>query len=242
MTTTPRSAAESTLADPRLPAGADERVTGYAVMSLPFVSGHVLALHHFPASSVGPGYRDVWHRSPDGSWTFYSDVAPAVATARYVGAASTTPPVECPIEITWTGPASVHVAIDMILTWDLQLSMTSGTNWLNRLGSVLPGSAWESPNIMRGVGRLAGPLLHAGHIGLAGRFPSGQRFVAQPRRLWAVTASVARIQGRDIGPIGPLQEQARLGDFWLPQRGLFAVGTVRSEAFDPTRHAAPVEA
>jgi hypothetical protein len=43
----------------------------------------------------------------------------------------------------------------------------------------------------------------------------------------AVTTSV---------PPGPLPHQDRLGDFWLPQRGLFAVGTARFDTYDPTRH------
>jgi hypothetical protein len=30
--------------------------------------------------------------------------------------------------------------------------------------------------------------------------------------------------------------QARLGDFWLPQRGLFIIGHVFMEQFDPARH------
>ncbi len=57
------------------PAGdADEdRFAGYGVMGLPFRSGHVLAMRHFPASSIGPGYTSVWHRTPDGDWTFWQN-------------------------------------------------------------------------------------------------------------------------------------------------------------------------
>ena len=60
----------------QLPTGSEERFAGYGVMSLPFRSGHILALRRFPASSVGPGYTSVWHRAPDGPWTFYTDLAP----------------------------------------------------------------------------------------------------------------------------------------------------------------------
>jgi len=49
-----------------LPAGSEERFFGYGVMGLPFRSGHVLGLRRFPASSIGPGYRSVWHRDPQG--------------------------------------------------------------------------------------------------------------------------------------------------------------------------------
>ncbi|MGY2007965.1 hypothetical protein ACW9HJ_13385 [Nocardia gipuzkoensis] len=44
------------------------------------------------------------------------------------------------------------------------------------------------------------------------------------------------LPGSDIGPPGPLAEQTRLGDFWLPQRGMFAVGETYFEQYDPTRH------
>ena len=44
--------------------GTEDRFTGYAVIGLPFRSGHVLSLRRFPASSVGPGYTSVWHRDP----------------------------------------------------------------------------------------------------------------------------------------------------------------------------------
>ena len=55
-----------------LPPWADrERFAGYGVMGLPFASGHALGMRRFPASSVGPGYTSVWHRSPGGGWTFY---------------------------------------------------------------------------------------------------------------------------------------------------------------------------
>jgi hypothetical protein len=53
------------------------------------------------------------------------------------------------------------------------------------------------------MARIAGPLLHAGHSALTGDAPNGQRFRVNPMRL---------------------PEQARLGDFWTPQRGLIAIG------------------
>jgi hypothetical protein len=36
-------------------AGATERFSGYALMSLPFSSGYVLGLRRFPVTSIGPG-------------------------------------------------------------------------------------------------------------------------------------------------------------------------------------------
>ena len=71
MTTTPEAAAAATKhAD--LPSGDDERVVGFGVMGLPFASGHYLAFRDFPATSFSPAYLSVWHRNPEGVWTFYA--------------------------------------------------------------------------------------------------------------------------------------------------------------------------
>jgi hypothetical protein len=60
----PRDVAAASIGTPALPGDAEERFAGYGVMGLPFRSGHYLALRHFPATSIGPGFRAVWHRDP----------------------------------------------------------------------------------------------------------------------------------------------------------------------------------
>ena len=90
---------------------------------------------------------------------------------------------------------------------------------------------------------MAGPMLSAGRMRLSGGMPNGQEFFAAPRRIWAIQASTATVSGRDIGPIGPLAKQDRIGGFWLPQRGIFfADGIGRFESFDPARHVGAVGA
>ena len=69
--------------------GPGDAFSGYAVIGLPFQSGHVLALRRFSASSLGPAYTSVWHRDPAGRWTFYSTVAPDCSCARTSAARST---------------------------------------------------------------------------------------------------------------------------------------------------------
>jgi hypothetical protein len=86
------------------------------------------------------------------------------------------------------------------------------------------------------MGPVAGVLLRAGRVGLSGEAPNGQHFRAAPRRLWSVVSSSARLAGTDLGRPGRLRHQDRLGDFWLPQRGVFAVGTASFDAFDPVAH------
>ena len=59
---------------------------------------------------------------------------------------------------------------------------------------------------------------------MRGRAPNGQRFVANPLALWVASASKASVGDTDLGAMGPAPRQAQLGDFALPQRGMFAIG------------------
>ena len=89
-TTTPRQAVEAVQAHPLLPTGDDERFTGYGVMGVPFASGHYLALRDFVATSVGPAYRAIWHRDPQGRWTIHTTGAPELSCPRYFGSVTAT--------------------------------------------------------------------------------------------------------------------------------------------------------
>ena len=84
----------------------------------------------------------------------------------------------------------------------------------------------------------AGPLLGVGHVGLEGVSPNGQHFIANPRQLWMISESSAQLAGEDFGRPAPLHTQAKLGDFWIPQRGILAIGETFFEPFDSSRHSA----
>ncbi|WP_375487452.1 hypothetical protein [uncultured Mycobacterium sp.] len=71
---------------PVLAAATCERVSGYGVMGLPFRSGHVLGLRRWTASSLGEAFTSIWHRDPQGRWTFYESAPCQVACSRYFGA------------------------------------------------------------------------------------------------------------------------------------------------------------
>ncbi len=222
--------------DPRLPDGDGERFAGYGVMAAPFRSGHLLALRRFPASSVGPGYTSVWHRSPAGHWTFWSDRPPLEACPRYFGSAIQTAS-ETTISLAWTTPVRLDVAIPAVdLRWSLHLRATAATKALNAVAAIMPESWWRRPGVLRLMAAVASSLLHAGKLGLEGQTPNGQRFLANPKRLWLIDHSEASLAGHGFGEPGPLSAQARLGDFWIPQRGLFVLGRAFFEPADPQRH------
>ena len=207
-----------------LPSGSEERFSGYGVMGLPFRSGHILVLRRFPASSIGPGYRSVWHRDPDGRWTFYQDQPGELACTRYFGSA-VDEVREGPVRIDWSGPRTLRVrAGDGDLEWTLDVASTPVTRLFNAVGAALPTRAWRSRPVLAVMSRVAGPALRAGRVRLTGLTPNGQRFVANPLMMWVATNSTATVRGVDLGEMGPAPEQARLRDFAIPQRGMFVVG------------------
>jgi hypothetical protein len=217
--------------------GGDERYFGYAVIGLPFDSGNILALRRFPASSIGPGYTSVWHRDPEGSWTFYQDVPPELACSRYYGN-EIEETVERPIEIKWDGPSNFTVRIDgeRSLEWRVTTRTTLATRLLNRAARLVPLSWWRSPTVLSMMGAAARVGLGAGILRLTGRLPNGQTYIANPSMFWLIDESRASIDGVDLGRPAPLSEQGRVGEFLIPQRGIFAVTRAYIESFDPVRH------
>jgi hypothetical protein len=234
MDTEPRSRVRDAERGTGVPDGQRERFAGWGVMGLPFRSGHYLALRHF-TSSIGPAFRSVWHRDPAGRWVMYADTEPRNACVRYFGAdlervESTS------IDVDWDGPRSFTVEIRGHLRWRVTLAATVATRVLTAVGTALPDRAWRSDRALRLLAPTAGTVLGAGRLRLSGTAPNGQGFRAGPRRLWDIPESRAEIDGVDAGPVGPLPRQDRLGDFWLPQRGLLAIGDASFDAFDPARH------
>jgi hypothetical protein len=232
----PREMIAQVEAHPKLPGGVDERFRGYGVMALPFRSGHILGLRRFPASSIGPAYASVWHRDPEDRWTFYSDVSPELSCNRYFGARVDTVR-ECPIEIDWTGSHSFRVRVNGgEVDWQVRLQSTPVSRMMSAACSNLPRALWRREPVLAMMGAAGGRLLHAGKISLHGRTCNGQRFEANPLRIWTIPRSSVELHGMRFDDVGPTPEQARLGDFWLPQRGLFIIGEVFMEQFDAGRH------
>jgi hypothetical protein len=87
---------------------------------------------------------------------------------------------------------------------------------------------------------VASRVLGIGRVALRGTTSNGQAFLANPKLLWAIPRSRAEIDGVVHDGIQSLPQQARLGDFWLPNGGLFAIGSAFYEPFDPHRHRAAV--
>lgn len=220
----PRAAALRAERSPRLPAGGGERFAGYGVPGVTFASGHVLALRRFPASSIGPAYTAVWHRDPAGAWTFYSDVEPALACARYFGSAGSRA-VRDEIDLAWRGDFSLSVGVrGARLAWILHLAPTRATRLAGAVAARVPGALWRGAPLRAAFAGVGARVLGIGRFALDGRTPLGQRFSLVPERFWAVDAGAARLDGEHLGPVAEPREQPRLGDFRIPRRGVFMLG------------------
>jgi hypothetical protein len=233
----PRDLVEQIEQSPSLPPGAQERFNGYGVMSAPFAGGYNLCLRRFPASSVGPAYISVWCRDPEGNWTFFQNAPPAQACPRYFSSALARILVR-DIEIAWTGPRAFSVTISGgdELRWDLTLAETLPTRLMNVMSALVPERLWHEPAFLRVMGGVARVTLGTGKLTLAGQAPNGQTFVANPRLVWLISSSQAVLNGVDLGQMERAGPQTKLGDFWIPQRGLFAIGRAFFEPFDPAHH------
>uniref|UniRef100_Q01W22 Uncharacterized protein n=1 Tax=Solibacter usitatus (strain Ellin6076) TaxID=234267 RepID=Q01W22_SOLUE len=213
-----------------LPDGSGDRFSGYGVIGLPFSTGHVLALRRVEASSAGAAYTSVWHRDPRGRWVFHQDVPPDCSCPRYFGAAISANVVE-PIRIEWTDNRRFRVTVDAPgqIVWDVRLTPTPATRVMNAAASVMPSRWWGMRSVVSTMETAARLMLGMGHVNLTGCTPNGQVFTAIPRRVWRIAESHAMIRGVDAGSPAPLPEQARLCDFYLPQRGIFAIFTGHME-------------
>jgi hypothetical protein len=215
--------------------GRDE-LRGYAVISLPFTSGHVLCLRCWPASSFGPGYQSVWHRAPEGAWTVYHSVAPELSCPRFVGAAISRA-VQTPIDVEWTGPRRLQVRVEEAqLVWEMELGATPVTRTMNAVMWLLPAAFFRSNAVLSLMSAMSTVMFSAGHFAMRGTFPNHQWFQVAPRKVWMVVASAASFSQGDLGPTGPLAAQPTIGDVPLPQRGVFMVGGVDTDAYTPSRH------
>ena len=126
--------------------------------------------------------------------------------------------------------------------WDVTLASPPAIRAMNWMAGIMPQGLWRNEAVLRAMGMMARRLLGSGRMALAGRAPSGQHFIANPLVAWTIPSSRAWVDGTDIGEPGPLPEQEQLGDFWIPQRGLFVIGRAFFEPFDPALHRCEVHA
>jgi hypothetical protein len=226
---TPQEVAERQVADPQLPPGDAERFVAQGVFGLPFSSGHYLALRVMSQTSIGPGYRALWHRDPAGDWTILTTTDPDLSCPRYFGAACTHIERVDAIDVAWESPTTLRVALAHRLDWTVEVGPRLATRAMSAMGSAMPAQWWHSEPLLGAMGPMATGMLGSGRIRMHGTTPNGPHFRTAPQRIWMVTDTRATLGGQSLGLPAPLGEQTHLADFWLPQRGIFFVGTFEAD-------------
>jgi hypothetical protein len=221
---TPQDVVAALEAAPRVPAGQWERFSGYGVLGIAFASGNILAMRRMPASSVGPAFTTVWHRSVTGLWTFHVDGEPDLSCGRYFGAAGRVVR-EDDLVLRWYGPSSFAVRVPSVgLAWVVHLAPTRGARALAAFRRGLPASIRRRQPVQRTMAAATNRLLGVSRVTPVGFTPSGHRFRLDSHDVWTVAASTARRHGQHLGPPVSLRNEVRLGDFAIPGWGLFTVG------------------
>jgi len=118
------------------------------------------------------------------------------------------------------GPDKFRVIVDgsRPLSWEVTLTRTVASRLMSAAAGLVPDSWWQKYFMLRVMGFTARYVLGTGKMNLAGRTPNGQEFIANPQQVWLVKSRRAVLNGVDVGPAGPLPEQARLNEFLIPQR------------------------
>jgi hypothetical protein len=228
MAMTPRAQIDAIEYDAVMSGEAGDVFSGWGILGVPFLSGHVLALRRYVVSSLGPAYTSIWHRDPAGRWTFYSTVAPDCSCARYYGARIDRNVVGS-IDLAWTTPWTLHARVGSSLAWHVTLRSSSMSRLFNGMTGRLPARVFRVPVVRRSVGLAADAAFGTGRIRRTGRTPNGHRFDMHHRKFWPIDTTAAYVFGDDVGAPGPLAAPAALEDMRLPQRGVFAITSVRFE-------------
>src|SRR3712207_7801376 len=120
-----------------------EHVRGYAVMALPLSSGHVLGLRVWPENDFAP-FVSVWHRTPGGDWSIFSDGPLLEATCpRYWGPTLREARL-ARIHLSWVGPNELRVEMESpLLVWTVSMAAPPFLRVMNAVSGSLPLWSWK---------------------------------------------------------------------------------------------------
>lgn len=205
---------------------------GYAVLMLPFSSGHQLGLRVFPENDFAP-YVSVWHRPPEGAWSIYVD-GPSLSTAcpRYWGPALDSAALAT-IDVTWTGPTDLRVEVDEPdLVWTMSLDASAPLRALNGMNAALPLWTWKPGPLLALREWVARRYLGMGAIRLSFTTASGHEAVLLAQENYVVDESAAVLDGDALGDPVRLAENPTIGEVPLPRTPSFIFGQAQAEIAD----------
>jgi len=213
-----------------------EHARGYAVMVLPFSSGHLLGLRVFPETDFAP-YESVWHRTPEGDWSIYND-GPSLKTTcpRWWGPALRHAELTR-IQSTWSGPNELRVEMEAPrLVWTMSMTAPLPLRVLNAVSAALPLWTWKPAPLLRVREWIAKRLLGMGDLRFSFVTPTRQEAVIMPEQVFFIGSSRATLEGRDLGHPVRLSRNPTIGDVPLPTRPAFVIGQAHARIADPEEY------
>ena len=209
-----------------------EHVRGYAVLELPFSSGHLLGLRVWPQSDFLP-WVSVWHRTPEGEWSIFND-GPSLDTTcpRYWEPVLKRAELAS-VDVTWTGPNDLRVEMDdPALVWTMSMSASPLLGGLNAVSASLPLWSWRVSPLLRVREWIAKRLLGMGDIRLSFTSPTGHEAVIMPEQIFFVDVAEAVLDGRALGEPVRLRANPSIGGVPTPTRPIFTFGQAHMRITD----------
>lgn len=205
---------------------------GYAVLMLPFSSGHQLGLRVMPENDFAP-YVSVWHRPPGEAWSIYVD-GPSLDTAcpRYWGPTLDTAAFAT-IDVTWTGPTDLRVEVDEpTLDWTMSLDAPTALRAMNGINAAFPLWTWKPGPLLTLREWVARGYLGMGDIRLSFTTASGHEAVLLAQENYFVDESAAVLDEVALGDPVRLAENPTIGDVRLPRVPSFVFGQAQAKITD----------
>lgn len=205
-----------------------EHYRGYAVMSLPFSSGHQMGLRVFPENDFAP-YASVWHRTPDGDWSIYNDGPSLQTTCPRMWGPALRHSDLTRIEVTWTGPRELRIEMEKPqLSWTMKMTDSPLLRILNAMNSAMPPWMWRF-----GIVRLLGESFVRRFLGMGDlRFsfvtPTGHDTTLIPEKIFFIESSAAVLERENLGLPVRRDENPTIAGVPLPTRPTFLIGQAQA--------------
>ena len=206
---------------------------GYAVMLLPFSTGHMLALRRFHESSISP-YVSVWHCNPEGEWSIYND-GPSLETTcpRWWGPALIKAELT-DIRLHWMDSNTLRVTMEKpSLEWTLSIKPSSGLlNLVNNVNTKIPYRFLRSGFMRRIQEVMARYVFNLGDLNFSFITPTQKDAMIVMEAFYYIDDSKAIWQGKDLGEQINLKRNPSIGNIALPRIPSF----VTVHAFEKKRN------
>jgi hypothetical protein len=203
-----------------------EELRGYGVMTLPFDTGHVLALRVFPETNHG-SVSAVWHRTPEGAWSTYVDASSPRRPPPRLFESVCRESNSTSISVTWPTVNRVEIGMtEPALRWSVQLRRSPFTRMVNRTLHRIPMEAYRCRPGLVTVRYMADRALGFGTTDPGGTVSSGPHMLAKPDRLLLVHDARAQLGGVDLGKPTGAGTSSTAGSFRWPARGVVVWGGI----------------